>query len=142
MSPTTPVLHPSGGTCFGTLSEMRAPGLTLPAGEIRLFRGRHTGPNRGFGAVHIWAEHKREMAALGFDAYDDVAGFVATIVRQGTPVFFGDRNWRALRVMAVRSRSGTGILEHREPRDGDAHWSIVTAYTGTRTHGTRVGTVR
>ena len=138
----TPVLHPAGSASFGTLPKMRAPGQTLPAGEIRLFRGRHTGPNRGFGAAHIWAEHRREMAALGFDAYEDVADFVAMIVRAGTPVYFGDQDWRSLRVMAVRSRTGTAILEHRESRDGDGYWSIVTAYAGTRTHGTRVGTVR
>lgn len=142
MSPMTPVLHPTGSASFGTLSEMRAPGQTLPAGDIRLFRGRHTGPNSGFGAAHIWAEHGREMAALGFYAYEDVADFVAMIVRACTPVFFGDQDWRSLRVMAVRSRSGTAILEYRESRDGDAYWSIVTVYTGTRTHGTRVGTVR
>ena len=40
----------------------------MPAGEIRLFHGRHTGPNRGFGAEHIWAEHEREMVAAGFPA--------------------------------------------------------------------------
>ena len=82
------------------------------------------------------------MAAYGFHSYNDVADFVAMIVREGTLVYFEGESWRALRVMAVRSRSGTAILECREPRAGDAYWSIVTAYTGTRTHGTLVGTVR
>lgn len=138
----TPIPHPSGALAFGRLLEMRAPGIILPAGEIRLFRGRHTGPNRGFGAEHIWAEHEREMIAAGFLCFADVAGYVATIVREDTPVFFGDHNWRTLRAMAVRSRTGTAIVEHRTPRGEDAHWSVITAFSGTKTHGTRVGTVR
>jgi hypothetical protein len=138
----TPILHPSGALAFGRLLEMRAPGILLPAGEIRLFHGRHTGPNRGFGAKHIWAEHEREMVAAGFPDFGSVAGYVATIVREGTPVFFGDHNWRTLRAMAVRSRTGTAIVEHRTPRGEDPHWSVITAFSGTKTHGTRVGTVR
>lgn len=140
--PMTPILHPLGGLTFGRLLEMRAPGIILPGGDIRLFRGRHTGPNRGFGAEHIWAEHEREMVAAGFVDFDGVSGYVATIIREGTPVFFGDHSWRSLRVMAVRSRTGTAIVEHRAPRDQDAHWSVITAFSGTKTHGTRVGTVR
>lgn len=138
----TPILHPSGALAFGLLLEMRAPGIIIPAGEIRLFHGRHSGPNRGFGAKHIWAEHDREMIAAGFLDFDGVAGYVATIVREGTPVFLGDHNWRSLRVMAVRSRTGTAIVEHRAPRGEDPHWSVITAFSGTKTHGTRVGTVR
>lgn len=137
-----PILHPSGALAFGRLLEMRAPGIILPAGEIRLFHGRHTGPNRGFGAEHIWAEHEREMVAAGFSDFGSVAGYVATIVREGTPVFFGDHNWRTLRAMAVRSRTGTAIVEHRTPRGEVPHWSVITAFSGTKTHGTRVGTVR
>ena len=73
----TPILHPSGAIAFGRLLTMRAPGIILPARQIRLFHGRHTGPNRGFGAAHIWAEHEREMVAAGFPEFGNVAGYVA-----------------------------------------------------------------
>jgi hypothetical protein len=138
----TPIPHPEGGFKFGALVEMRAPGTVIPAGDIFLFRGRHTGPNRGFGMDHIWAEHEQEMLTAGFNAYQEVPAYVATIIRQGTPVFFGDHSWRSLRVMAVRSSSGTAIVEYRQPRESAGIWSIITAFSGTRTHGTRVGTVR
>jgi hypothetical protein len=140
--PMTPVFHPSGCPAFGMLEEMRAPGLIIPSGEILLFRGRHTGPNRGFGVEHIWSEHAQEMCTAGFNSYDETPTYVATIIRQGTPVFFGDHSWRSLRVMAVRSKIGTAIVEFRQPREASGIWSIVTAFSGTRTHGTRVGTVR
>lgn len=99
--PHTLIPHPSGRISFGVLTEMRAPGVILPAGEVHLFNGRHLGPNHGFGAEHIWAEHSREMQAEGFEGFADVAAYVATIIAIGTPVYFGDHNWRALRVMAV-----------------------------------------
>lgn len=138
----TPVHHPSGALSFGVLDGLRAPGVIFPAGDIFLFRGRHTGPNRGFGVDHIWAEHSAEMRSSGFFTYTETAAYVAAIIRQGTPVYFGDHNWRALRVMAVRSASGTAIVEFRQSRGTDGFWSVVTAFNGTRTHGTRVGTVR
>ena len=138
----TPILHPDGEYKFGTLVEMRAPGLIIPSGDIFLFRGRHSGPNRGFGKEHIWAEHEQEMSALGFNTSEEVPKYVAMIIQKGTPVFFGDHSWRSLKVMAVRSRIGTAIVEYRQPRDSAGIWSVVTAFSGTRTHGTRVGTVR
>jgi hypothetical protein len=51
------------------LEEMRAPGILIPSGEILLFRGRHSGANRGFGVEHIWAEHAVEMRSAGFNSY-------------------------------------------------------------------------
>lgn len=123
----TPVFHPSGAPSFGKLEQMRAPGLFMPAGEILLFRGRHTGPNRGFGIEHIWSEHADEMRSAGFISYEETATYVASIIRQGTPVYFGDHSWKSLRVMAVRSRIGTAIVEYRQPREASGIWSIVTA---------------
>lgn len=141
--PSNFIPHPSGSMAFGFLHEMRAPRIALPAGKIVLLRGRHIGTNRGFGAAHIWAEHSLEMERVGFQNIEQVANFVATIVRVGTPVYFGDHNnLKSLRAMAVRSKSGTAILEHRQSRDHSAYWSIVTAFAGTRTHGVRVGAVR
>ena len=100
------------------------------------------GPNRGHGALHIWAEHQREMAAVGLFEFGDVAAFAARVVRAGTPVFYGDHNWTVTRTMAVRARAGTAILELRTPRDVAHFWSIVTVFAAEKAHGTRVGAVR
>jgi len=131
----------SNGISFGNVPEMNSRGIIIPEGEIRLGVGKHRGPNRGWGAQHIWAEHRTEMAANGFLTYNDVPGYVALIVKIGTRLYFGNDHMRETRVMAVNSSAGTAILEYKERRDAPI-WSIVTAYSGVRTHGTRVGTVR
>jgi hypothetical protein len=78
-----PVLHPSGCSAFGTLEEMRAPGILIPSGEILLFRGRHSGANRGFGVEHIWAEHAVEMRSAGFNSYEETAAYVGALSGKG-----------------------------------------------------------
>jgi hypothetical protein len=136
------LVHPhNGGISFGQVPEMNNRGFLILEGEIRLVSGKHIGPNRGWGASHIWAEHRNEMAAKGFDTYQEVPNYVASIVNVGTRLFFSNDNMRNVRLMAVRSTSGTAILEFKDRREGPI-WSVVTAYAGVRTHGTRVGTVR
>jgi len=82
------------------------------------------------------------MVAAGFPDLGPVQGYVSTMVREGSPVFGRVHNWGTVRAMAVRSRTVTAIVEHRTPRGEDPHWSVITAFSGTKTHGTRVGTVR
>ncbi len=81
------------------------------------------------------------MAANGFEREGDVPLYVLSILKTGTPLIYEAASWRRTRLMAVRAATGTAILEYRETRQAPI-WSVVTAYSGTRTHGTRVGTVR
>jgi hypothetical protein len=131
----------TGGIDFGRIPQLRLVGITYPESRIQLFVGRHIGPNKGFGARHIWAEHRNEMAQVGLNDEADVAAYVLRIVRTGTPLVFEGGSWTVTRLLAVRAASGTAILEYRDRREGPI-WSVVTAYSGTKTHGTRVGTVR
>ena len=103
--------------------------------------GRHIGPNKGFGVRHIWAEHQSDMDKAGYQSKFDVPLYVLGIIQTGTPLYFEGANWQVTRLMAVRSARGTAILEFRDRREGPL-WTIVTAFSGTKTHGTRVGTVR
>jgi hypothetical protein len=132
--------HPQGGVCFGNVHEMKSRGLIIPAGEIRLAPGKHNGPNRGWGADHIWAEHALEMGNKGFLTYDDVPAYVATIIQPKTRLYFEGGHIREIRLMAVRAANGIAVLEFRDQRGGPI-WSVVTAYSGTKMHGTLVGTV-
>lgn len=137
-----PILNPISGTAsFGRIQSMKLAGEDLPDAEIHLYFGRHIGPNRGFGACHIWAEHRGEMARIGLHSEAEVSQFVVRIVRTGTPLFYEGASWTTARLMAVRSASGQAILEFRRQRNG-AIWSVVTAFAGKKTHGTLVGTVR
>jgi hypothetical protein len=137
-----PLINPlTGHIVFGLIPSLKLGGIEYPESEVFLFLGRHVGPNHGFGARHIWAEHRTEMAKDGLLNEDDVSLYVLGIVKTGTPLIFEGASWRKTRLMAVRAATGTAILEFRELRESPI-WSVVTAYSGTKTHGTRVGTVR
>ena len=136
------ILNPHTGLySFGTVPGLKLSGIWLPETQIHLPVGRHIGPNKGFGARHIWAEHQFEMQKAGFDSELAVPLYVLGIIQAGTPLYFEGASWQNTRLMAVRSARGTAILEYRERREGPI-WTIVTAFSGTKTHGTRVGTVR
>ncbi len=136
------LLNPlTGAFALAVIPSLRLGGEELPEAEVVLPEGRHVGPNRGFGAVHIWAEHQREMAAVGMMDERDVPLYVLRMLRSGTPLIHEGASWRVTRLLAVRAASGTAVLEFRARREG-AVWTVVTAFSGTKTHGTRVGTVR
>ena len=138
----SPVLNSANGTIsFGTVPSLKLAGVVLPEAWILLPVGRHIGPNRGFGARHIWAEHRLEMEKLGHTNQADVPLYVLAIIQAGTPLYFEGASWKQTRLMAVRSAKGTAVIEFLERREGPV-WTIVTAFSGTKTHGTRVGTVR
>jgi hypothetical protein len=109
--------------------------------RVLLFEGRHVGPNRGWGLVHIWTEHQPELQRLGYAIKSDTPSFVASVLRERTPVYFEGGSYRSTRVLVVRSATGTAVLEYRQRTEGPI-WSVVTAFAGTKTHGTQVGTVR
>ena len=136
------ILNPSNGSeIFARVPSLRLGGVRVDEAPVFLFEGRHVGPNRGFGARHIWVEHELELNRLGFRQEGDVAAFVATILRERTPIYFEGTSFRSTRVLAVRARTGTAIMELRQRTEGSI-WSVVTAFSGTKTHGTLVGTVR
>lgn len=139
---STPVLNPiTGELPFAIIPALTLAGLACPESPVHLPVGRHVGPNRGFGVQHIWAEHRAEILRAGHSTETDVPLYVLDMLRSGTPLFFEGQNWRTTRLMAVRSSSGTVVMEFRAQRQGSI-WAVVTAFSGTKTHGTRVGTVR
>ena len=101
----------TGGISFGKVPEIDRRGLRIPDGDIRLLHGRHFAPNRGFGAVHIWTEHRSEMAKRGFEKYQDVPAYVSAIIRRGTQLFHEGGSWRSIRLMGVSANAGTAVLE-------------------------------
>lgn len=139
--PQTKILHPSTGLrSYGVIPAYNRKSIIIPAGDICLQRGRHFGPNKGFGAAHIWAEHKAEIVAAGFCTEADVCGYVASIVRAGSQINYEGASWTKTRVMVVRTRAGMAVLEYKDQR-GDAFWTVITAYSSNKSHGSRIGTV-
>jgi hypothetical protein len=142
MTPNRPIANPlTGSSDFGFVPRMRRAGLLTEEAPILLFQGRHAGPNRGHGAVHIWEQHKQELLRFGVTSLGEVPQFLALILADRTPLYFEGASFRRTTLLAVRSRVGTAILELRQRNEGDI-WSVVTAFAGTKTHGTLVGTVR
>jgi len=136
------ILNPfTGLRSFGIVPSLKLSGVLFPEAPILLPLGRHIGANKGFGVRHIWAEHRLEMARAGHTSEADVPLYVLSIIQLGTPLYFEGASWQQTRLMAVRSAAGTAVIEFRERRE-ESIWSVVTAYSGTKTHGTRVGTVR
>ncbi|TIO79427.1 hypothetical protein [Mesorhizobium sp.] len=114
-------------------------GILIPGAPIVLKRGRHS-IRGGFGVRHIWARHQTEILARGYSAEEDIAKYVADIVRPGSPVFCEFGHIRNVRVTVVRTTIGIAVLEHKTHGD-DVHYSVVTAFAQRNAHGTRVGTV-
>lgn len=126
---------------FGVVPAVRLAGTGFAEAHIVLMTGRHIGPNKGFGSRHVWAEHRAEILRAGYQEEPDVAHYILDMLLPGTPLYFEGASWRNTRLMAVRSSRGTAVLEARDRREG-LIWSVVTAFSGTKAHGTRVGTVR
>ena len=139
--PQRMILHPATGVrSYGIVPAYNRRNIVIPEGEICLQRGRHFGPNKGFGAAHIWAEHQAEVMAAGFATEDDVCGYVASIVRAGSQINYEGSSWTRTRVMVVRTRAGLAVLEYKNQRN-DAFWTVITAYSSNKSHGSRIGTV-
>lgn len=140
--PNDSIPHPeTGKLSFGVVPQAKSGPDTIPEGDIQLRYGKHNGPNSGFGAAHIWVEHRKEMEQAGFTSKKDVPAYVALIVRAGSAIYYEGGYNRHKRVAVVRSSRGTAILELKDMHQGII-WSIVTAYSGQNVNGTRVGAVR
>lgn len=95
------LLNPSSGMLLPAPFLRRALGASNSSWQHDLSQGRHIGPNRGFGARHIWAEHPDEMRGAGFASEEFVPHFVAQIIKAGTPLYFEGHFSAKTRLIAV-----------------------------------------
>ena len=126
----------TGGFSFGRIPEINTRWQHFPCGEILLPIGKQISHVSGFGA-----KHRTEMAKLGFKGFQEVPAYVANIIKQGAPLYYEGGKWDAIRLMCVRPNGGTAVFEYTESREL-YYWKIITAFSGKKAHGTRVGTVR
>ena len=104
----------TGVAAFGFLGTICSSGdFSQPGGKIVLKQGVHYGPNHGFGAEHIWREHKKEMRKLGYEKLLDIPKYVASIIIPRTPVHCDfSRLSGYQRISVVRSKTGKGETIH------------------------------
>ena len=81
------------------------------------------------------------MAKLGFKGFLEVPAYVADIIKLGAPLYYEGGKWGTITLMCVRPNGGTAVFEYTESRELN-YWKIITAFSGKKAHGTRVGTVR
>ncbi|MGL5596802.1 MAG: hypothetical protein ACRDDA_01495 [Aeromonas sp.] len=133
----------TGTTSFGTLPELTlSRGLVIPAGDIILKDGRiwreKKGTLGGFGAKHIWQDHRRELIEHGYNTKQDIPRFVSDIIVTGADVFHESN--KGARVNILQSSLGIVILEFAV-KDGSTTHSVISAYTRKTSRGTRVHTI-
>jgi hypothetical protein len=111
-------------------------------GEIRLRYGNHIGVNRGFGVMHIWEEHSKELEVMGYKAIEDVAHYISDIITLGAHVQYITRNTHAKsRLTVVGTSKGIAILEYQDDVESEGFYSVVTAYKKARPKGVLIGSV-
>ena len=143
-SPNDNVAHPDGLECYGRIPEINSKGDIIPAGNIYLRKGRDTGPNKGFGVRHIWAEHSKEMERFGYFTVDEVPNFVRDIIRPGALIYCSfDSPAGRHRPAILKTTVGLAILEPREDDKSESGYIyvVVTAYTKNRADGDMIGRV-
>lgn len=114
--------------------------VDFPVGKIVLKIGEHRGANRGFGVIHILAEHTADLTKheLSLDE-NGVADYVALILQSGAQIFSEFNSLRGFhRPMIIYSRAGTVVLERQEI-NGESVYSVVTAFARKNPRGQKIG---
>lgn len=144
-SPNSNVPHPDGLDSYGYIPSLNSKGASIPAGRIFLRNGRHTGPNRGFGIRHIWAEHSKELQQSGYQTINDVAKYIRDIIQPGASIYceFSHPGGRH-RPTVLKTALGIVILEPREDSGSDSGYIyvVVTAYKARKAHGVMLGSIK
>ncbi|HRJ62233.1 MAG TPA: hypothetical protein PKZ97_16675 [Azospirillaceae bacterium] len=139
LKPNSLIPHTNGGFSFGAVPDTLPHGL--PGGEIYLKFGVHRGPQNGFGIVHIWEAHKRDLSKLGYINQDDVIRYVIDIIKINTPIYCEFSFLKNPRLAILKSSIGLLIIEHRPLQDPSLAYSVITAYPRKQAHGVLVGRI-
>lgn len=136
--------NPKTGTpIFGIFPHITHQRSTFSEGPIYLRYGRHTGPHRGFGLVHIFEEHKREIERQTSiqlfsiqDAIEVIPMYINSILVKDAAIH-SEFDLR-MRCTIVKTKNGLVLLEPFKDGEDNTYYSIVTAYKG-QAKGPRIG---
>jgi hypothetical protein len=128
----------TGTPSFGVFPYIKHKLYEFPKGEIYLRYGRHIGANRGFGLIHIWKEHFKEITNT-HDAIIDIGKFVSSIISENAKIYCEDFSSRKRpRTTIFKSKKGLVILEERRDGKNNCYYAVVTAYSGNA-KGSQIG---
>ena len=157
----TAIPHTSGTAQFCAFPRIASRGHVFVDAPVFLLYGKHWNRHKGFGVVHILAEHGNEIPLKHYhgsvrprivpmcpkhpspDALDAVARFVANICSHRAGInceFNGMRGDH--RPLIIKGLAGTVVLELRDCSEtGSPYYSVVTAMTATNVRGTQIGSL-
>lgn len=117
--------------------------IDFPEGIIVLKYGEHKRANRGFGVVHILAEHTSDLKKYALEPNEKgVADYVALIISSGAKIFSEFSGVRGNhRPMIIKSSVGTVVLE-KQDIEGKTVYSVVSAFGRKTGVGTQIGTIK
>lgn len=132
---------PCGSSVLGSIPEI--PLFGIRGGPIYLREGVHKAKNKGFGAYHIFAEHRHELEKFECYSFVDVAIFIKDkLIIRNADIYCEYSCYRGNnRVTVLRNRYGTLVLEPRHERVLGFCYQVVTWYSNRRAHGTLVGKI-
>lgn len=96
---------------------------------VVLTEGHQSDDDTGMGAAHAWAQHRKDIEALGGRTAADAALLVARVIVEGTPLYYESGYWSQTRLVAHRPGAGTvvlGLFNFRHYR----RWQVITAHGG------------
>lgn len=125
---------------FGYVPSLPAlPGHTVCV-PVVLTEGHQSNDDTGMGAAHAWAQHRRDIEAVGGRTAADTALLVARVIVEGTPLYLEHGFHSQTRLVAYRPGSGTVVLGlfkfgyHRR-------WQVITAHGGKGHLGDSIGEI-
>lgn len=117
------VISPVGGKDFGEISPEKAKSIGRQAGKIRLQKGEHVGPRKGYGLEHIEAGHPE----LG-----DIGSFVKMVADNYDKIYKAKQG----RLKLVVSKNNDELLVvELKPGPHEDFYSVITAYKSRKTDG-------
>ena len=120
-NPDTPVGE------FGTIPQEVATSAGIPAGPIRLMRGKQIDKHRGFGKEHIAVQHGKEIREAGYKSEEE---FVQDVVKNFNAIYDVGKGRIAL-IADGKEGQKIHIIEARYSK-GQKFYTIVTGYIANR----------
>lgn len=107
---------------------------------VVLTEGHQSKDDTGMGAAHAWAEHRKDIEALGGRTAADTALLVARVIVEGTPLYAEGGFLSKTHLVAYRPGAGTvvlGLFKYGYHR----RWQVITAHGGKGFTGTEIGEI-
>lgn len=115
----------------------------FPPGEIVLKYGQHLAPNRGFGYIHIIAEHTADLDKHNLEhTIEGVIAYIQLIIKAGAGIYSEFFHSKGNYIPTVFwSKIGMVVLQREQLSTGETRYSIVTAYGKQSPVGQKIGNI-